>query len=96
MAHELLAICDACKKPVADGKGSLWVDTTEVDDATVNGHAWEQLEGQRPTPGIHSYSAESLMTYPESATPTPSPSKERTTSTSGHSLRQVAYERRSM
>lgn len=62
MTHELLAICDACKKPVADGEGSLWVDMTEVDQTTVNRRAWEQLETEQLAPGIHGYSAESLMT----------------------------------
>ncbi|NNN36025.1 hypothetical protein HLK59_37815 [Streptomyces sp. S3(2020)] len=67
MTHELLAICDTCKKPVADGEGSLWVDMTEVDQATVNRRAWEQLATEQLAPGIHGYSAESLMTYPKSA-----------------------------
>ncbi|MCX4972407.1 hypothetical protein [Streptomyces sp. NBC_00620] len=67
MTHELLAICDACKRPVADGEGTLWIDMTEVNEATVNERAWEQLEAEKLAPGVQSYSAESLMSYPDPA-----------------------------
>jgi len=42
VTHELLAIGDARKKPVADGESGLCVDMTEVDQPTVNGRTWSR------------------------------------------------------
>jgi hypothetical protein len=67
MAHELIAICDECKHPVADGEGSLWVDMTEVDQREINVRAWKQLEAEPTTDMLQTYSFSSILSYPEPA-----------------------------
>lgn len=67
MAHELAAICDVCTQAVADGEGSFWVDMSEVDRCSTNVRAWELRETKQVGPGLHSYDAASLMSYPDAA-----------------------------
>ncbi|MGJ5898447.1 hypothetical protein ACSCBZ_41860 [Streptomyces niveiscabiei] len=67
MVHELIAICDVCKQAVADGGGSLWVDMAEVERCSTHTRAWEILETRQEAPGIQSFDAASLMSYPEAA-----------------------------
>ncbi|MBT2415093.1 hypothetical protein J7I94_31905 [Streptomyces sp. ISL-12] len=55
------------KQPIADGEGRLWVDMSEVERATVNERAWEQLEADQPERGVLTFSGESLQSYPDPA-----------------------------
>lgn len=64
MVYELIAICDACKQAVADGEGSFSVDMAEVDRCSTNTRAWEILETAHEAPGVQSFDAASLMSYP--------------------------------
>ncbi|WP_030886411.1 hypothetical protein [Streptomyces sp. NRRL F-5053] len=66
MSHDLLAYCDTCKAPVADGDGALWADMADVDRTATNTQAWEMLETKQEA-GALSFSAGSLMSYPEPA-----------------------------
>jgi hypothetical protein len=65
--HELEAICDVCKRVVADGEGNLWVDMAEVEQVTVNERAWEQLESEPQEGGAVTFSGGSLLSYPAPA-----------------------------
>ncbi|MEU9133877.1 hypothetical protein AB0D08_38315 [Kitasatospora sp. NPDC048540] len=44
---ELLALCDACHNPVADGRGEVWVTARELADHHRAMHHWER---QNPGP----------------------------------------------
>ncbi|WP_143094195.1 hypothetical protein [Streptacidiphilus jiangxiensis] len=67
MTYELAAICDACKQAVGDGDGNLWLDMAEVEQATVNKRAWEQLETDHSSPGFVKVSFSAHLSHPEPA-----------------------------
>ncbi|GAA1429321.1 hypothetical protein GCM10009601_44330 [Streptomyces thermospinosisporus] len=67
MTYELISICDACKQAIADGEGGLWVDMSEVEQASINERAWEQLEAEQHESGVRTFSGESIQSYPDPA-----------------------------
>ncbi|WP_354645220.1 hypothetical protein [Kitasatospora camelliae] len=68
-SHELNAICDVCKNPIADGAGNVWIDKADLSRAERGVKEWEdaQREAARERDGVVMYSADDLLAYPEAA-----------------------------
>lgn len=64
-AHELVAICDACTKPIADGEGVIWIDYGQIDQHEKAVRAWRQEQKEKTPPGLLVTSTFSdIMKYP--------------------------------
>ncbi|MFF3242907.1 hypothetical protein ACFYWY_04025 [Streptomyces sp. NPDC002870] len=64
-AHELKAICDACKQPVDDRDGCIWIDNGMINERQESVRAWEK-EGMDRTPAgeLVIRNAMEIMNYP--------------------------------
>lgn len=64
-APELVTICDTCTKPIADGKGTIWVDYNKIHQNEEAVRAWRQEQKDKTPPGELAVTTGSdLMRFP--------------------------------
>jgi hypothetical protein len=68
MANDLVLICDACKEPVDDGAGYLWIDTDAVaaeERAAAGRRPRDIQDDDSSSESVLSYLAAGLFELPE-------------------------------
>ncbi|MCW2871343.1 hypothetical protein [Actinacidiphila oryziradicis] len=67
MANDLALICDACKEPIGDGAGYLWIDNDAVaaEESAAAGRRPRDIKDDDSAESVRSYLAAGLFELPQ-------------------------------
>ncbi|WP_158717223.1 hypothetical protein [Streptomyces sp. NRRL F-4474] len=64
--HELVAVCDACEAPIADGQGCIWIDYGKIMKQQEAVRTWEAETKAAAPPGTRTVvSYGDILSYPD-------------------------------